>query len=285
MFELAGFAGGSYHQDATKTGEALVNARLHFSGNRTGAFTGGGIGSTWNVDGWRRLVLGEAGLWARSDLGSAIASVSPISVNDTTRYVDSEVSLATARDRFDFSALAGFRFGSRLPSDLTGAKSWASFTATAWLSERIGVVAAGGTYPVDPTQGFPGGRFVSLSIRLASARRNAASLQNVSVQSAADTDIAPDVDAFRVVRTATGQISFRVHAAAANSVEINGDFTEWVPANLTRSEQGWWTLTLPVSAGTYQMNLRVDGGSWLVPAGLLSIKDEFGGVVGVLVIE
>jgi hypothetical protein len=283
--ELAGFAGGSYHHDGTRSGEALANARLHYSRSRAGAFSGGGIGSTWNIDGWRRLILGEAGVWARSDAGSVIASLSPVSVNDTTRYVDSQLSFAATRDRFDLSALGGYRFGSHLPTDLRGTKSWASFAATGWVTERIGVVAAGGTYPVDPTQGFPGGRFISLGIRLASLRRNAASLQNVSVQTATDAEVEANMDGFQAVRAAPGQESFRIHAPTAKSVEINGDFTGWVPTNLNRSGRGWWTLTLPVSEGTYQMNVRVDGGEWTVPQGLFSIKDEFGGVVGVLVVQ
>jgi hypothetical protein len=31
--------------------------------------------------------------------------------------------------------------------------------------------------------------------------------------------------------------------------------------------------------------VRVDGGDWVVPPALLSLKDEFGGSVGLLVIE
>jgi hypothetical protein len=33
------------------------------------------------------------------------------------------------------------------------------------------------------------------------------------------------------------------------------------------------------------MNVRVDGGGWLAPPGLTTVVDEFGGVVGILVIE
>jgi len=31
--------------------------------------------------------------------------------------------------------------------------------------------------------------------------------------------------------------------------------------------------------------LRIDGGAWIVPPGLLSMVDEFGGPVGLLVVE
>jgi len=35
----------------------------------------------------------------------------------------------------------------------------------------------------------------------------------------------------------------------------------------------------------YRVNLRVDGGPWIVPPGLPSVVDEFGGAVGILTIE
>jgi hypothetical protein len=66
---------------------------------------------------------------------------------------------------------------------------------------------------------------------------------------------------------------------------MTGDFTQWAPVNLQRLNDGWWGAPVPIEPGTYQMNLRIDGGPWRVPAGMLSMKDEFGGVTGLLVIE
>jgi len=42
---------------------------------------------------------------------------------------------------------------------------------------------------------------------------------------------------------------------------------------------------LPIAPGKYEMNLRFDGGTWMVPPGLLGMKDEFGGSVGLLIVE
>jgi hypothetical protein len=33
------------------------------------------------------------------------------------------------------------------------------------------------------------------------------------------------------------------------------------------------------------MNVRINGGEWTVPPGMLSMRDEFGGTVGLLVIQ
>jgi len=72
----------------------------------------------------------------------------------------------------------------------------------------------------------------------------------------------------------------------ASVVEVSGDFTNWVPLGLERAkDEGWWSKTLLLRPGKYQMNLRLNGGQWIVPPGLLSMVDEFGGSVGLLVIE
>jgi hypothetical protein len=287
--ELTGSSGGSTHQDATRTGEALANARVHFARSASGAFVGGGGGTTWDGSGWRRVLLGEIGAWADFQAGTALLRVSPASVDDSAKYVDGQLSLTWTRERLDVSALAATRWGSRLPFDPTGTRTWASVAVTAWATPVLGIVGAGGTYPVDPTQGFPGGRFISLGIRLASGRRNALTASTSPQIETAQTEVpgtasaAPDV--FRAEARPQGVVLLMVHAPSAGRVEINGDFTGWTPVDLERMSEGWWTRALPIASGKYEMNLRVDGGGWIVPPGLLEMKDEFGGSVGLLIVE
>jgi len=76
-----------------------------------------------------------------------------------------------------------------------------------------------------------------------------------------------------------------VNVPGARLVEINGDFTNWIPVPLVPTEGDKWSVSVPIKRGKYQMNMRVDGGQWIVPPGLLSMADEFGGTVGLLVIE
>lgn len=75
---------------------------------------------------------------------------------------------------------------------------------------------------------------------------------------------------------------FRIRIPAATRVELNGDFTNWQPVELGRTEADLWETTLPVGAGVYHVNLRIDGGTWIVPAGLAAADDGFGGHAGVL---
>jgi hypothetical protein len=43
--------------------------------------------------------------------------------------------------------------------------------------------------------------------------------------------------------------------------------------------------TLPIPAGAHEIALRIDGGAWIAPPGLTTIRDEFGGISGLLVIR
>jgi hypothetical protein len=98
---------------------------------------------------------------------------------------------------------------------------------------------------------------------------------------------APAVYSFETSRDSQGRVTFSVSAPGAHGVEINGDFTQWTPLLLTQSvnDPSRWTTVLPIAPGKYEMNIRIDGGKWTVPPGLLSLLDEFGGAVGLLVIE
>jgi len=79
-------------------------------------------------------------------------------------------------------------------------------------------------------------------------------------------------------------VLIRVNARAAQRVEITGDFTGWVPVLLRSAGDGWWTVEFRLAPGQYEMNVRVDGGTWVIPPGTLPLKDEFGGSAGLLVV-
>jgi len=183
----------------------------------------------------------------------------------------------------------GFRSGDQLTTLSANVKAWASVSAVKWITPRIGLALAGGNYPVDPTQGFPGGRFVSLSLRLAQGRRpgpvSNGPIDSGFVAAAPEARGAPVVAEFTTRRGAGDAVTVRVKAPGASVVEINGDFTNWTPVQLVPAGDGSWRSTIPLKRGKYQMNLRVNGGAWIVPPGLLSMVDEFGGTVGLLVIE
>lgn len=284
--ELGGFAGGSAHNDGTRTGEVIANGRIHVPRENKEIFLGLGVGRTWDAVAWRSVLLGEAG--ASIDMGpsNALVTISPTIVNDSTKYADTQASLTRKGRLVDLGLLLGFRLGDQLTTLSANVRAWASISAVKWITPRIGLALAGGNYPVDPTQGFPGGRFVSLGLRLAHGRPpNPASGDSGLVAPVPALNAAPVVAGFTTLRDAGGAVMVRVNAPGARLAEITGDFTNWTPIQLVPADAGWWTATLPLKRGKYQMNLRINGGEWAVPPGLLSIVDEFGGTVGLLVIE
>ena len=287
--EISGFAGGSTHNDGTRTGEVIANGRLHLARDKSEFFLGVGGGRTWDAIAWRSLLLGEAGASFGSGLTNALLTITPTMVNDSIKYADAQAALSWKGEVLDLGALLGFRLGDQLTTLSVRVKSWASASAVFWMTPRIGVALGGGNYPVDPTQGFPGGRFVSLSLRFAQGRRPGQQPSEQSGQEPRLPELAPSttpaVTGFVATRGVGDAVTLRVNAPDARSVEINGDFTNWIPAQLAPAGGGWWSSTFPIKSGKYQMNIRVNGGQWIVPPGLLSMVDEFGGTVGLLVIE
>ena len=285
LFEIGGFGGGSVHHDGTQTGEILANLRLHNLRQWGELFAGVGAGRTSFGDGAESIVVGEAGVSTRVRSVDATLVVNPVAV-DSLRYADSQLSLFWSRGNFDFQTLLGFRVGDQLTNLGATARTWGSVSAVAWIRRHVAVVFAGGAYPIDPTQGFPGGRFLSASIRLASGNARVAESSGASASPVINVSAeAPVIERFTWQRSGAHQVTLRVNAPRASSVEVNGDFTGWAPMRLTGSSDGWWSATLPLDPGKYQMNLRIDGGKWIVPPGLLSMSDEFGGAVGLLVVE
>jgi hypothetical protein len=285
--ELGGFAGGSAHQDGTRTGEVIGTGRLHFARQNAEVFFGGGGGVTWDGAAWGSVFQGELGSSLHLGAAAALLTITPVVVNDSVRYTDGQLALSWSGDRHDLSALCGHRFGDQLTNLGADKKAWASLSAVAWMTPHFALAAGGGTYPVDPTQGFPGGRFVSLAIRVATGRNRSAitpGAQQTPVESGGDA-ISPAVTGFTAERRSPGLVMLTVNASLAHVVEISGDFTNWTPVRLQPAGGQAWVVTLPIDPGKYQMNLRLDGGAWVVPPGLLSMLDEFGGKVGLLIVE
>jgi hypothetical protein len=87
-----------------------------------------------------------------------------------------------------------------------------------------------------------------------------------------------------VVERVDELVVFTLHVARGARAELMGDFTEWQAVALTRVEAGRYQYVVRLPTGLYRFNIRVDGGSWIVPAGVDVVNDEFGGQAGVLVV-
>jgi hypothetical protein len=278
--ELGANIGGSSHQDGSRTGDGNGFGRVHLMASHAGVWGGGGAGSTLDGSVWRSVRQADFGGWAAfSPAATVVATVTASIVGDTIRYTDSELSARWVLPSIELGATAGARAGSRLPSIPGSANAWGSVSVVSWISPTTAIVGMAGTYPLDYTQGFPAGKYVSVSLRFSANRREPS---RGSLQLPPPTPTGPIV-AFETPRVG-GQTVFRVRAPDAQTLDIIGDFTQWSPVAMKRGDGGWWTLTIPVRPGTYQMNIRIEGRGWLVPPGLTSLKDDTGGEVGILIV-
>jgi len=275
--EVEGIAGGSAHADGTRTGQLLGLALLHLSRSERGAWIGGGGGTTWDGD-WRKVWRGDAGAWVATNAGTFAVNLAPTVVDDSIRYADILLSAHREMASWELDASLGVRAGGQLPSFPANRTTWGRIGATLWASPRLGVSASAGSYPVDFAQGYPGNRFVSLSVRFRT-------LVPERTQLSAQRE-RPDhqVRDFQVRRVSGDLHRIRVFAPSAQTVELSGDFTQWTPLALGSEGSGWWTTTLALASGTHEVNVRVNAGSWQVPPGLMAIKDEFGGTAGLLTV-
>jgi hypothetical protein len=291
--ELAGAFGGSTHDDGTRTGQMLGLGRVYAIGDGRGAWAGAGAGRTWDGVVWRAVRQGELGAWFTRGSTTALATVAPVVVQDTIHYADVQGALRYPTGNFEVGLNAGLRAGATSPAIGGSSRAWGSVSVVGWLSRQIALVGSAGTYPVDLTQGFPGGRFVSVGVRLASpntrqVEREIESAEHAATATAATSESTEATGlAFEVGPPARGTTrrELRVFAPSARTVEINADFTQWQPVAMSRGADGWWTLSRMLAPGTYEMNMRIDHGPWVAPPGLLATRDEFGGTTGILTIE
>jgi hypothetical protein len=68
-------------------------------------------------------------------------------------------------------------------------------------------------------------------------------------------------------------------------VEIAADFTDWKPVELMHVRGDRWRLDFLLTQGVYRINVRIDGQAWIVPRGITVQDDEFGGHIGLLVVQ
>ncbi len=194
---------------------------------------------------------------------------------EQTHFSDLETSAKWEFLGVEYAGTAGYRFGS--PIDVSSdSRSWATATATIWVAPRAAIVMSGGKQPANPARAVPAQTFGSLGMVFAYLPAH------TGVPVAADQPVA--VRSFDIRPVANGMQRILIRIGSVESVDVIGDFSDWEPIKLVRRGTDLWELQLPMDVGAHHINVRVDGGNWSVPPGLPTIKDGFGGEVGLLVI-
>jgi hypothetical protein len=281
--EAAGYAGGTVHQDDSRSGQYEADLRLHHFGQRAGGWIGASAGRAWAGDRWRFTRAAEAGGWVQAGPATLNLTLSPSAIGDSLRFLEAQGTLQLVSGAVDLVAHAGVRDWTR-PAEAS-ADVWGTVSVAWWLSGHMALTAGGGKYPADYAQGLAGGSYVTAGMRVATGRigstRALSADRRLLPRPAAHT---PVVSAFEVRRD-KAQVSLRVRSAAGRSVEVMGDFTDWQPVALHQTGRDRWEVALPIAPGVHRLNIRVDGGRWGVPPAVAVVADEFNGSVGIVVIE
>ena len=272
---------GSAQQGLMPTLHFLPQARVHFLDLQRGMWAGGGFGRTFDGEQWRTTLLGDLGAWVRTGGTVLSASAHPLQLQNGDLMSDFG---ASADRTFGGVSLSG-RFGLRIGEAGRANVGWASVGATFSINRRLLATASLGNYPADLLQRLPGARFASLSIRFPTKSRF--QRRDAGASTIAQPVLSPDGIIIRVAATDSARAVHivRVRAPASERVEIMADFTEWEPVALVRTPAGVWEITLPIKPGPHRLNVRLDGGDWVVPTNVARVTDEFGGVVGLLLVR
>ena len=291
--ELAASLGGSTHPDGTRTGQTLAFARAYMSRTDVGAWVGGGVGRTWDGAMWRGVRQAEVGAWAQRNGVTSLLTVTPVSVADSIRYTDIQAALRYPTRTFELGLSLGTRAGSVGPAIGGTSRTWGSVSAVAWVSSMFAVVGSAGTYPVDLTQGYPGGRFVSISLRIASRDEHLSerpqTAQTTTYRFAHDDRRTGESIGRDELRSSFEQRDSS-HTAHRRAVGTNSSRSPETSRSGTRCvshaeamDRGARCFRFP--PGHTNSMFASTGERGVVPPGLLATTDEFGGAVGILTIE
>ena len=280
--ELSLSGGGSSYADFASFWHATGEARLHFVAAGRGAWIGGTGGRTSYGGAPRPVAVVGVGLWARRAQVTVAASATRSFVGDTA-YSDLGSTIHASRGRFELDASLAARVSSRGAGH--GVHGEASTTFT--LGERTALFVSGGRYPTDPVSGSVAGRYASAGLRLRTALPRPHAIRDPHLPSRSPA--AGDGDAGYTTRLEVdpnpdGSARVVVHALAATTVEVAGDFTDWQPVTLRRTGEDKWESVLHIPSGVHRVNVRIDGGRWTAPEGMAHAEDEFGGEVGIVAV-
>jgi hypothetical protein len=272
---------GSAQQGLMPTLHFLPQARLHFLDLQRGMWAGGGFARTFDGEEWRTTLLGDMGAWVRRGSTVISANAQPQQLQNGDLMSDFGATIDRSLGTVSLSGTLGWRMGQANRVDV----GWASVGATFSINRRLLATASVGNYPADLLQRLPSARFVSLSIRLPT--RSKFQRRDDRLGSVTQPVIAADGVMLRIstADSALGPRVVRVRAPASERLEIMADFTEWLPVTLVRTPAGVWETTMAIPPGQHRLNIRLDGGDWIVPTNVARVTDEFGGVVGLVLVR
>jgi len=265
--------------------------------SRSVIWIGRGLGKAWSLNQGRplgRTLVGGSTRLGPVRVGVSVASTTfdlmrGGSLTDRTRTDTFALADTLRRELhtdFTDAMISGHWELSSLGFDLSIGRRFSRTTPeiTVWgvsamrsLGPQLGLVVAAGRAGSDPVTALPGSRYLVAGLRLTlGANRWLPRIETPSASHAARFRIGPS--------RLTGR-EIRLHAPAAQRVELAGDFTDWRPVALEPASEGDWRVVLPIAPGLHRLAVRVNGGDWQAPPDTRTVISEFGTRIGEVVIE
>jgi len=193
-----------------------------------------------------------------------------------SRFSDLETMLRWEVGAFELSAAMGHRFGDSY--DVTpDSRRWTSANATLWLNERVAIIGGGGRQPALPLRGLPARSFWMTGLQLAYAP-----ISKTAIPVALPHTVLVKSFEMKPAASGGGMQKIVIRVGGVETVDVMGDFSDWSPLTLIRRGRDLWELALPLSAGMHQINVRVDGGQWVPPPGMPTMREGYNGEVGLV---
>lgn len=266
--ELVGSADGSVHSGGYRTGATRGELRLHLARRSAGLWAGGTVATGWTSSSTGVTTAGgpTTGLWGRRGPWNAVVVWNPFQLQGAW-YQQVEGCVSTSAGPVELMGYVGWR-GAPSVSGLSSA-GWGGGTMTVWFTSRAAFVVGGGSYASDLLQALPKGHYLSAGIRLSRGRPSA---------------WAGTSGAHALYVHDRGEAELRFAVPGASRVDLVADWTGWQPVPMQRAPDGRWFLRVSLAPGVHRFNLVVDGERWVVPQGIASVDDGFGGKTSLLVV-
>jgi len=284
LAEISGSAGVNVYEDNPGYGHMLARTRFHVPGESRGFWLGAASGQSFQGSNSSTPIELEIGGWTVVER-AAIGAIATKTWNEEVEYVDIVGSLRWRDVFLEIDGTLGFRGW----SDGGGEGLYGELHARVPIWRQLSVLVSGGRYPSDPVRGVVSANYITAGLRI-EAFSSPASVPPSPLRALfreLERPGRPGIGEARLtVHTLLeSRYIIRVEAPGARAVELIGDFTDWQPLNMVQTDRNFWELSVSVSPGVHRVNVRLDGGSWIVPGGLRAELDDFGGSVGVLVVR
>ncbi len=261
---------GSWLQGGTLSGIATIGAVVAATSGDWLSWVSGEVGGVRRIDATGSGLVG-ATFHLRRDLGPDWGVDASASANaaGAVRYQDYTLGVDGRVGALSGAVSYGARAGG------LGGGPWAQARAAWRVAPTVSIEMEGGKYPADIT-GFNHGLFLTAGVRVGLTR---GALEGGGARTR------PSGSVMRMERLRGGGVRLVFAVDDARDVALAGEWNDWTPMPLRRRDDGRWDGVVRLAPGAHRFSLVVNGQRWMVPAGVPTLPDDFGGQVGLLVVR